>query len=264
MTGDLGPVGEALDRAIREAVSGKEVAVAFSGGLDSGTVAAITKKYADEATLYTVGSEGSHDVTESERSAKELGMPWVCIKITEGDIEEGLAEMIGITGTADIVTLSFELPLFFVCRNCGEDEIIGGQGADELFAGYSKYIGLDGDELGEKMREDMDKLRNITLPHEKKVSEHFGKKILYPFLDDSAVMAAAYANANMPAPTGDPLSRKRAVRDIAEAMGYEGIASMEKKAAQYGSGVMPMIKKICKKRNMTYSELIDALGRGDR
>ncbi|MDR1405220.1 MAG: asparagine synthase [Candidatus Methanoplasma sp.] len=261
MADSPGKLGEALDGAVMDAVSGKNIAVAFSGGLDSGIVAAMAKKYASRVTLYTVGSEGSHDIGEAERSAGELGMPLVRIILTENEVAEGLAEIIGITGTSDIVTLSFELPLFFVCRNCAEDEIIGGQGADELFGGYFKYIGLNTEDLRMKMAEDLDKLRNLTLPHEKKVAEHFGKTIHYPFLNDAVIRIAEDSDC-LSAGTSDPLSRKRAVREVSEAMGYPGIAAKEKKAAQYGSGTMAAIKKICRSRNITYSELIDRLSRG--
>ncbi|MCL2296449.1 MAG: asparagine synthase-related protein [Methanomassiliicoccaceae archaeon] len=259
MTSGPGSLWKALDGAVRESVSDKNTAVAFSGGLDSGIIAAVVKECAKEATLYTVGSKGSHDVREARSSAEELGMRLVHIEITEDRVMDCLREMISITGTKDPVTLSFEIPLFFVCKNCAEKEIITGQGADELFAGYSKYIGLNGNDLREKMAEDMRKLSEITLPHEKKVAEHFRKRIHYPFLDENVVKAVNALGIDAIAPADDPLSRKRALREVSELAGYSNISVKEKKAAQYGSGSMALIKKICRDRNMTYSGLIEML-----
>jgi len=259
MFGNSESLRKALDDAVCYAVHGKDIAVAFSGGLDSGIIAAMAKKYANEITLYTVGSDGSHDVREAESAAEELDMRWVHIPIAEKDVMESLREMISIAGTKDPVTLSFEVPLFFVCKNCIEKEIIGGQGADELFAGYSKYAGLSGIDLKIKTTEDLRKLAGCTLPHEKKVAEHFGKEIRYPFLDIRVIGAVSGLEPGAVAPAEDPALRKMILRDISNMLGYPNISKKEKKAAQYGSGAMAMIKKICKEKGVTYSELIEML-----
>jgi asparagine synthase (glutamine-hydrolysing) len=262
MTSGHGSLRKALDGAVRDAVSGKDIAVAFSGGLDSGVAAAIANGYAKKATLYTAGSKGSHDVKEAEPSAKELGMSWVHIPMTEEDVIEGLRAMISVTGTKDPVVLSFELPLFLVCKNCEEKDILTGQGADELFAGYSKYVGLDEEDLGRKRDGDMMKLFDITLPHERKVAEHFGKKIHYPFLDGNVVGEVDSLGLGSIAPDGNG-SRKMILRDISGMIGCGGISQKEKKAAQYGSGAMALIKKICRSKGVTYAELIEMIGRGE-
>lgn len=259
MTSGPGSLWKALDGAISGAVSGKNVAVAFSGGLDSGVVAAITKGYAEAATLYTVGSECSHDTREARSSAEGLGMRWVHIPIAEEDVEDGLKDMISITGTSDPVTLSFELPLFFVCKHCKEAEVIGGQGADELFAGYSKYIGLDGEELKKRMTEDMRKLTENTLSHERKVAEHFGKVIHYPFLDVNVIKEANDLDIGSFLSSGEPGTRKKVLREVSDMIGCPEISVKEKRSAQYSSGVMALIKKICKDKGVTYSELIEML-----
>ena len=253
------PLRKALESAVCEAVAGKDIAVAFSGGLDSGIVAALAKNHAKGATLYTVGSRGSYDAAEAEPLADELGMQWVRIPIAEEDVLECLKEMMSVTGTKDPVTLSFEIPLFFVCKNCTEKDIVGGQGADELFAGYSKYVGLDEDALGKKMADDMRKLSEHTLPHERKIAEHFGKKMHYPFLNKDVIETVKGLGLGAVAPAGGAASRKRALREVSDLIGYPNISAKEKKAAQYGSGAMALIKKICRERNTTYAGLIEML-----
>ena len=256
MTNDPGRLKKALEDAVRNTVSGKEVAVAFSGGLDSGIIAFLAKEYAKKATLYTAGSEGSHDVKEASAAADELGIPLTIITIEEKDIMECLREMIDITGTKDPVTLSFEIPLFFVCRHCTEKDVIGGQGADELFAGYSKYIGLSAADLIEMNAKDKNKLFECTIPHERKVAAFFGKNLHYPFLDETVEREAGRPDI---IPGGDSLMRKKALRETAGMMGLGSLSIKEKKAAQYGSGAMAIIKKVCRDRNMTYAELIEDL-----
>ena len=250
-----------MDDAICYAVHDRDVAVAFSGGLDSGIIAAMAKKYAKKVTLYTVGSYGSHDVMEAESVAEELCMKWVHIPLAEKDVLESLKEMILIAGTKDPVTLSFEIPLFFVCKNCIEKEILVGQGADELFAGYSKYAGLNGIDLKVKIAEDLRKLASCTLPHEGKVAVHFGKEIRYPFLDLMVIGTVSGLEPGTVSSAEDPAQRKMILRDISNMLGYPSISKKEKKAAQYGSGAMTMIKKICKEEGITYPVLIEMLSK---
>jgi asparagine synthase (glutamine-hydrolysing) len=259
MTGDPEFLKDALEQAVRDGASGINVGIAFSGGLDSGIVAAFAKMYAKNITLYTVGSEGSHDLREAEAAAKDLGIHLVHIPVAEGDILDSLREMMAITWTRDPVTLSFELPLFFVCKHCTEEIILTGQGADELFAGYSRYVGLEKDDLKKMMSLDLEKLLESTLIHEKKVAKHFGKKLCYPFLNERVIEAAESFGIDVIAPGTDPTSRKRVLREVADMIGCGCISAKEKKAAQYGSGIMAMIKKICKSKNITYAELIDEL-----
>ena len=93
-------------------------------------------------------------------------MEWEHIPISESDLEDSIRKMIRITGTVNPITLSFEIPLFYVSRSAKEGLIIGGQGADELFAGYSKYVGLPEDSFRDLREADMARLFNETLVHE--------------------------------------------------------------------------------------------------
>ena len=259
MTGGTEQLVKALKDSVYNTITGRTVAIAFSGGLDSGIIAALAKECGSGNTLYTVGSENSHDILGAGAAAADLGMRWVSLLITENDVLECLKEMISVTGTTDPVTLSFEIPLFFVCKNCEEKDIITGQGADELFAGYSKYVGLDANALEIMIADDMKKLSGETLPHEKMVAEHFGKRIHYPYLDNEVIKAAGSLASGTIAPDSDPLSRKKALRTVSDLIGYPNISKKEKKAAQYSSGAMVLIKKICKEKGVTYRELIETL-----
>lgn len=254
---DVSPkLTETLRTVIREMVGGKDVAVAFSGGLDCGIVAAIAKEYASSVKLYTAGVEDAYDVRESEGLAKVLGLEWEHLVITEEDLEECIRSMISITGTVDPVTLSFEIPLYYVSKNVKERYIIGGQGADELFAGYSKYIGLSETEFRDLREADMARLFNQTLAHEKKVTESFGKTIFYPYLD-RRVMDVVGELAISDLVPGE--LRKENLRKVADAIGQPEVAAKKKKAAQYGSGAMNLFRKIAKAKGMTVNEMIEGM-----
>lgn len=242
-----------LREVMRDMTGGRAVAVAFSGGLDSGIVAAMAREAAGSATLYTAGLDGAYDVNESEEVAGILGMEWRHIRVSEEDIEDSVRHMIRITGTLNPITLSFEIPFYYVAKHSSEPYVIGGQGADELFAGYSKYLGLSDDELREMMDADMYRLLNETLSHEREVARAFGKEVLYPFLDPRVVEAVGRIDIRDLAP-GEV--RKTSLRRVAEDIGQPEVAAKKKKAAQYGSGSMNLLRRIAKSRGKTVREMI--------
>jgi asparagine synthase (glutamine-hydrolysing) len=248
----------AIVSAVRSGVEDQDIAVAFSGGLDSGLVAAIAKEYARSVTLYTSGKDQSYDVVMAREMSERLGLPWLHIPITEDNIEARLREMISITETSSPLTLSFEMPLFFVCRTVHEKLILGGQGSDEMFAGYSKYIGLSDEELDRMRKADIGKLITSTIPHETKVADHFGKKILYPYMDPLVTMQVNAMDLKDLKPL-DADNRKMLLKQVAKNLGYPFIAEKKKKAAQYGSGTMDLVREVAKNKGMTYTELVDSI-----
>ena len=257
MVSEVQVISEALRSAVRRLTEGKDMAVAFSGGLDSGIVAALTMEYARSVSLYTVGYGESYDVRMAREMASDLRTETNIIPLTEDNMVGILDEMISVTGTSSPLTLAFETPPFMVCRYSIENILIGGQGADELFAGYSKYLGLGKEELQKMRAGDIAKLTGPTLDHERKVADHFGKTVLYPFLDEEVVNAVNSLSIDAIMPRDG--RRKGILKDVAEELGYPFIADKEKKAAQYGSGMMDVIRSICKKRNIRYSELVEEL-----
>ena len=245
----------ALDSAAQRLLGGKDVAVAFSGGIDSGIVAALAVKYAKNVRLYTAGTSGSHHIEAALATAPLIGADIETIEIHDSDITDYLREVMAITGTDSPLTLAFEMPLFCVMKTCKEDSVTGGQGSDEQFAGYSKYVGKQDIQLREEMVKDMAKLYKETLPHEKKVAEHFGKEIAYPYLDKDlvAILRSAPTEAIRPV---DQDVRKKLLSDAARDLGLGYLADRPKKAAQYGSGMMDAVKRICRKRGITYNKLV--------
>jgi len=247
---------DAIRDSVYEAVSSGSAAVAFSGGLDSGIIAAMA---GGDVTLYTVGTDDAYDVAASEELASLMKMRWKHIPLNDGDIETDLREMMDITGTVNPITLSFEVPIFCILKHCGERTILSGQGADELFAGYAKYQDLGYRELKDKMEEDMMKLTETTMEHERRVAEHFGKRIVYPFMDERVISIVREIDIKDIAPGN---VRKAVLRDVAVLIGQPEIASKPKKAAQYGSGTMDIIRSLAKRKGMTISQLISSISEG--
>ncbi len=247
-----------LSSAVKDAVAGKEVAVSFSGGIDSGILAAMSLDYAVNVRLYTVGTDNSHDVLKARESVLMLNAEHEHIPLTEENIEDLLKEMIRISGTTDPLTLSFEVPTFSVTRHCKEYHIVGGVGADELFGGYHKYIGMSHGAFGEARKKDLEKLLTSVLPHEDRVGEYFGKTLHRPYADKNLIDYVLSVPPDEILPS-ENRPRKSLLREVAVKMNLESLANTEKKAAQYGSGAMNLIRKIAKKEGLTANEYLLSL-----
>ena len=244
--------------AVRECSENKDVAIAFSGGLDSGLVAAIAKRYASSVHLYTCGTSRSHDVLMAKDLSEKLELPWTHAEISKRNVELLLKEMISSTGTTDPFTLSYELQLFCVCREAKEKIVITGQGADEYFMGCAKFVDQTDNDYIMQRDAAVERLLKISIPCELSIAKHFGKELLYPYMSEKVISGIRELSQDDLRPK-DMDSRKSVLREIAEHLGYPYIASRTKKSSQYGSGTTDIIRSLAREKGMYYNEYIASL-----
>lgn len=216
------------------------IAVAFSGGLDSSVIAKIASEEA-KVTLYTVGLKGCKDFAASETASVFLGLPLKLIEITEKDVAEAAPLLAQVIANDNRLIVSYELPLWFVCKNCTERTVFSGQGADELFGGYAKYKKLNGTELIEELKTDAQDLKENGITLDKAIAAKFGKELVTPFLDNDVFSFASALPLERKISDG---ANKILLREVARLLDLEDIAARKKRAAQYGSGVAKALRKI--------------------
>jgi asparagine synthase (glutamine-hydrolysing) len=243
-----------LDEAVRDRIFTKRTGVLFSGGIDSSVVASLVSRHS-QPTLYTVGVEGAHDLTVAKSTAEGLGLDWVGVIVGEEEIRQAIKGMTPIFGTSPL-TLSFEMPLYLVLGVAAEDLLLCGQGADELYAGYSRYRSMDEKAMRSAMAQDVEALIAHGMGIEKKAAEAFGKTLVHPFLDPEVVRVSLDLPLEMLL-RGD--ENKAILRDVGRALGLGPIADRKKKAAQYGSGIMNALKAMAKKDGLTLGEMVNGL-----
>ncbi len=243
-----------LDEAVRDKISTRSTGVLFSGGIDSSVVAALVARHS-EPTLYTVGVEGAHDLTVAKSTAEGLGLNWVGVVVGEDKIRQAIKGMIPIFGTSPL-TISFEMPLYLILGVAEEDLLLCGQGADELYAGYSRYRSMDEAAMRSAMAHDAEALIGHGMGVERKAADLFGKTLIHPFLDPEVVRVSLDLPLEMLI-RGD--ENKAILRDVGRALGLGPIADRRKKAAQYGSGIMNAMKAMAKREGLTLSEMVNRL-----
>lgn len=253
-----GDIGDALDLFIRTKVEGKDVGVAFSGGLDSGLVAAIASRYARSVTCYTCGTDDAFDVEAGKELADMLGLPWVHCRIGEDNIDDTIRELISATGVSDPFTISYELQLFTVCRRADEPIILTGQGSDEYFGGCARSVNEDDSEYEAVLNWGIERLNKVSVPCELSIAKHFGKKLVYPFLEENVVERVNRVDPEALRPKSLD-DRKAVLKEIATDLGFPMLAHRTKKASQYGSRTTDLIRDTAKSKGMRYNRYIASI-----
>ena len=233
----------------------KEVALMFSGGIDSATLAVLARKYCD-LKLYISGLEGSHDLNWGCQSAELLDIPYSCIVYKKTDIIKSLENVVLIHEMDNPRWVSTFVAFDLVLQKIPESLVLCGQGADELFAGYRKYRDMTPDEATTRMSHDYKELANEELPIYQKMAEHYGKTLIAPFLEKEVVKFSQ----RIPFEHKLDGENKRVLRMAAGVLGVPAsMTEKPKKAMQYGSGVSKILKQHIKNSGNDLSGIIDSI-----
>ena len=248
-------LGKAIEESVRSSCEGKRVGIAFSGGLDSGLIAALASKYAKSVTCYTCGTDDSFDVAAGKELAEKLGLPWVQCRIDEDNIEDTIREMILATGVSDPFTISYDLQLFTVCREAQERWILTGQGSDEYFGGCANSVNEDDTEYQAVMDWGVERLMKVSVPCELSIAKHFKKHLEYPYLDEDVIKEIGKIDEEEIRPrTLD--ERKNVLRETAADLGFPILKGRIKKASQYGSSTTELIRSKARSKGLRYNQYI--------
>jgi len=239
-------VRDALDTTLD--VPDDDLAVAFSGGVDSALVAAEL-----DAPLYVVGYGDCADIEAARESAAAMGRSddLRVHDVTLDDIEAAIPEVARAIGRTNAMDVQIALPLYLVAERAAADgyaRLALGQGADELFGGYAKVAAAPDDP-----RTDADTVRGArrevlaTLPEQlerdTRAIRAAGVEPVTPLLHDDVVRAALELPEEWLV-SGD--TRKRALREAARERLPEVACDREKKAVQYGSLVAREVDRLAR------------------
>jgi len=216
----------------------KEVAVAYSGGLDSSVVVALAKELAG-VRGYTCAVPGSFDDKHVPEAARLDGIETATIHLADADLVKYIVRSAGVLGTVSPVPIAYTIPVLCALDGCRERLLLVGSGADELFGGYAKYQGHSDPEAS--MSSDLVKtLAEAQLLQVE--AGRLGKRIGFPFTDEAVIMAALSIPVERKV---DVSGRKLVLRDIGKLLAPHS-ADKPKKAAQYSSGVMKEMERLAK------------------
>jgi asparagine synthase (glutamine-hydrolysing) len=191
-------VRDSLIRAVeRELVADVGVGVFLSGGVDSSLVTAIAARAAgrDDAKIKTfaAGLPDSPDLLAARTVAEHAGTDHHERVYTAEEAIELVPEVIAVLESFDPTLVHSSVPNHLVAKLAGEHvkAVLIGEGADELFAGYSHYSRHDSpDELHDELLETISGLHIGGLQRVDRVTSANGLEARIPFLDLDVVELA--------------------------------------------------------------------------
>jgi asparagine synthase (glutamine-hydrolysing) len=232
----------------------KKIGIIFSGGIDSVLVAYLASKMVPEVACYTAGVEGSSDLDHAKAVAEKLGLKLYAKELSQGQVEKLVPKIIDVIEDTNAGQVEVALPVYCAVQLASEHGMrimLTGQGADELFGGYSWYPRVakrEGyDKLRRYMLDDLVLLYKETLEREDKVAMAHSVEMREPFLDRDVIRAAMDMDLRLNVRKDDRFG-KRVHRRLAQELGIpKDIAFRVKEAAQHGSGVHSLIDAIARK-----------------
>jgi len=238
-----------IESSVRTRASyiGKEVAVAFSGGIDSVLLSSLLSRFSKVHPI-CVSVADSPDEINAKKAAEMLGLDLDLVRIEDAmipQISQDVSRLIELEG---VMNLSIGIVLHEAAKRAyekGFNYIVLGQLADELYGGYSRYLALrnNSELLRRTMYEDVTNAHVGNFERDDKTTAPFVRTIV-PY----AYLPLVKFSLRMPLDSKidpDNGQRKKCLREAALLAEVPlELALQDKKAMQYGSGVQKLVSRL--------------------
>ena len=164
----------------------KSNTIALSGGLDSTIIAYFLKERKPNTVAIIAKDFVASDLTYCQRVSKEFNIPLTINQVSTTDILSAIEETIKILKNFNDIEIRNNIVIYLAIKWAKEQNnpgIITGDGADELFAGYSFFINKSEDELEKEIQ------RVCSVMHfpTQKIGKALGIIVESPFLDEKII-----------------------------------------------------------------------------
>ena len=243
----------------------QRIGIIFSGGIDSVLIAYLAARMVPEVICYTGGVTGSSDIVYARQIADKLGLKLKVCELDQEGVKKLVPEVMNVIEDSNAGQVEVALPVYCAVKLAHKDGIkvmLTGQGADELFGGYSWYAKVVEKEgykmLRRHMTEDLLLLYKETLEREDKITMAHSIELREPFLDPEVIKMALATSLRLNVRGGSDSFGKHVHRKLAETLGIpRDIAYRIKEAAQHGSGMHGMLDAIARKHGFEDSTVPD-------
>ncbi len=218
--------------------------VLVSGGIDSSVIAAIAKKKKEDIEFFTSGFPDSEDIKFSSILADSMGVNVNKAFLTDEKIKDIVVKLKSLgLDTYNVIIGITEYSAIKLAVSRGRRKLLSGIGSDELFFGFAKHRLERSASSLRSLRDERLSYINVTdMIRINKIADCLGARVLSPYLNEEIVNFALNMRIET---TRDDIYHKTQLRLAGKKLGLdERIVERNKKAMQYGSGVMKHLEKL--------------------
>ncbi|MEM2972002.1 MAG: asparagine synthetase B [Candidatus Bathyarchaeia archaeon] len=256
-----------LEQSIRERVSGLvDVAVAFSGGLDSSLIAFLAKRLGVNVHLIHISLKNQLETEHAEKAAEALKLLIHTRLYEERQVAETIPKVVWLVEEPDPVKVSIGTALYWAAETAadlGFRVLLAGQGADELFGGYKKYASYyvlyGGEKTNEIMFGDVAKMYESNFERDLKICNFHNVELRLPFATYKIAKFAVELPTALKISLDDE-QRKIVLRKLGEKVGLpQFIVERQKRAVQYATGINYALGKLAKKESLSQKAYVQKI-----
>ncbi len=254
-----------LRQSVKQRVAGlKEVVVAFSGGLDSSIIAFLARNFAVDVHLISVSLKNQQETEYVKEAAEALKLPLHIHFYSEKAVVDVLPEVLRLIEEPNPIKTSIGIPIFWTAETASEKGfrvMLAGQGADELFGGYKRYLN-DYSQYSEEFVQktlfnDIARMHENNLERDSKICNFHNVELRLPFATYQLARFALSLPLQLKMKSPNDMLRKIVLRKVAENIGLPRfMVNKTKRAIQYTTGVNKAIKKLAKQKRLTTREYL--------
>ncbi len=178
-----------LERAVCRRIDGGVMGAWLSGGLDSSAVVALARPHLPLLHTFAAGVAGAPDLGYARQAASALGSEHHEVIVTLEEMLAALPDVIYHLESFDALLVRSSVTNYLVAREAARHvgSAFSGEGADELFAGYSYLQALDLEQLPAELADITRRLHNTALQRVDRSAAAHGLVVHLPFLDPEVV-----------------------------------------------------------------------------
>jgi asparagine synthase (glutamine-hydrolysing) len=253
--GDLADHARRVRVALEEAVVGHlmsdvDVGAFLSGGLDSSAIVALARPHVDKLHTFSVGLAGSPDLEAARLVARHLDTTHHEYVLEPSEIRAALPRIIGALESYDQDLVRSAVPTYFTSRLAAEHVkvVLTGEGADELFAGYTYHKDIDSDDaLQADARRALGELHHANLQRVDRLTMAHALEARVPFLDVDVIETGLSIPARLRRP-GEAAPEKAVLRMAVEDLLPASVVWRDKAQFDEGSGTADLLPDLASDR----------------
>lgn len=178
-----------LEASVEKSIGNGNVGSWLSGGIDSSILAALARKQVKHLQTFAAGLEGAPDLMYARQMAEFIKSEHHEVVVKPVEIITILPEVIYYLESFDALLVRSSILNFLAARYASHfvPAVFSGEGADELFGGYSYLKDIPGKKLADELVDIIGRLHNTALQRVDRCASAHGTLPHIGFLDPDVV-----------------------------------------------------------------------------